>query len=119
MRCRHKKNEDCGLLSFERPDFCDELCEEFVPADLPEAGASAERISSVVRSNATDGWISVKDRLPEDAMLYLCFGEIWYNKNTQQQFIRVVEYKNCKFRCDFNPCAYVTHWMPLPEPPEV
>ena len=49
MRCRHKKNEDCGLLSFERPDFCDELCEEFVPADLPEAEASAERISSVVR----------------------------------------------------------------------
>ena len=48
MRCRHKKNEDCGLLSFERPDFCDELCEEFVPADLPEAEASAERISSVV-----------------------------------------------------------------------
>ena len=89
------------------------------PADLPEAGASAERISSVVRSNATTGWISVKDRLPEDAMLYLCFGEIWYNKNIQQQFIRVVEYKNCKFRCDFNPCAYVTHWMPLPEPPEV
>ena len=33
----------------ERPDFCDELCEEFIPADLPEAGASAERISSVVR----------------------------------------------------------------------
>ena len=65
-----------------------------------------------------DGWISVKDRLPEDAMLYLCFGEIWYNKNIQQQFIRVVEYKNCKFRCDFNPCAYVTHWMPLPEPPK-
>ena len=53
MRCRHKKNEDCGLLSFERPDFCDELCEEFVPADLPEAEPSAERISPVVRSNAT------------------------------------------------------------------
>lgn len=65
MRCRHKKNEDCGLLSFERPDFCDELCEEFVPADLPEAGASAERISSVVRSNATTGGISVKERLPD------------------------------------------------------
>ena len=79
----------------------------------------SEHIAPVVRSNATTGWISVKDRLPEDAMLYLCFGEIWYNKNIQQQFIRVVEYKNCKFRCDFNPCAYVTHWMPLPEPPEV
>jgi hypothetical protein len=40
----------CEKRPGERPDFCDELCEEFVPADLPEAGASAKRISSVIRS---------------------------------------------------------------------
>ena len=110
-KCTHA--DFCGLFEWYIPKT------HKSPADLAQPEASAERISSVVRSNATTGWISVKDRLPEDAMLYLCFGEIWYNKNIQRQFIRVVEYKNCKFRCDFNPCAYVTHWMLLPEPPEV
>ena len=75
----HKKDEDCGLLAFERPDFCDELCEEFTPADLPEAGASAQHISSVVRSGATTGWISVKERLPEikkKVIILNTYGEI-------------------------------------------
>ena len=57
------------------------------------------------------GWISVKDRLPEEGVCLGChgssvgiygylFGE-WFDED------------NCT-------CGegYVTHWMPLPEPPE-
>ena len=44
----------CEERPGERPDFCDELCENYIPADLPEVGAPAERISSVVRSNADE-----------------------------------------------------------------
>lgn len=62
-------------------------------------------------------WISVKDRLPEESGLYLTYGGIYYNEKTKSEFLKVVRFKN-NFICDFNPCAYVTHWMPLPEPPK-
>ena len=57
-------------------------------------------------------WVSVKDRLPNDCQLILLYagGEI---------SIGWMDEKKC-----FNPkindgcIAYVTHWMPLPPPPE-
>jgi len=67
-------------------------------------------------------WISVKDRLPLD-----------YKKCIKFESIEVIIYSGYEvFSCDFS-CgpypepwynfedlskAYVTHWMPLPAPPE-
>ncbi len=61
-------------------------------------------------------WISVKDRLPEE-------------NNTFSEFIVIVrgakrptvlEYQGHEWWVDENGNYYdVTHWMPLPEPPEV
>jgi hypothetical protein len=60
-------------------------------------------------------WISVKDRLPDTDYLYIVcrtfagfqivFAALWENK----KFISVVKH---------NPLKYITHWMPLPEPPK-
>ena len=88
-----------------------------VPADLPEAGASAERISSVVRSDATTGWIKVSERLPEINIPVLAIiPDVFYpayafRANNADEYM--VYYFNGVKRCNT-----VTHWMPLPEPPK-
>ena len=56
-------------------------------------------------------WISVKDRMPEEGVDVLVYGEICHNKKG----IEVDFVKNGDFvACDED----VTHWMPLPEPPK-
>lgn len=70
-------------------------------------------------SAASPKWISVKDRLPEDdgevlacngndAFIAHCEGDYWavYLLNTEDD-------------CYEQHVVKVTHWMPLPEPPEV
>ena len=88
------------------------------PADLPEAGASAERISSVVRSNATTGWISVKDRLPECKDYYE--EVVIFIPELNEVTLGIYDDpKWLKWNDDVWETINVTHWMPLPEPPEV
>ena len=54
-------------------------------------------------------WISVKDKLPEqytDVIVLYDFGRVGVNwTNKENEFI---DHPDCK----------VTHWMPLPTPPE-
>jgi len=52
-----------------------------------------------------DGWISVKDRLPEERKHIL-----WCHEPTQEIAVGYL------LRADIKP--YFTHWMPLPKPPE-
>lgn len=75
----------------------------------------SERLTSIVRSNATNGWISVKDRLPEDRTLVIatCGGDeyvISFYRDGDFYF-NDVDLWNCK-------AHNVTHWL-IPEPPEV
>lgn len=56
------------------------------------------------------GWISVKERLPEDNAYYLVWRKGW----------QIPSIMKCRRKAGFNThMAYgdVTHWMPLPEPP--
>ena len=65
-------------------------------------------------------WISVKDKLPDDASDVLAY----YDCGDSGHVIFVNYYKNCWYDV-FNDLiddleqGYITHWMPLPEPPEV
>lgn len=74
-------------------------------------------ISPVVRSNAT-GWIKVSERLPElDVPVLGIIPGVHYpayvfRANNADEYL--VYYINGVKRCNT-----VTHWMPLPEPPEV
>ena len=67
-------------------------------------------------------WISVKDRLPERDGTYLCRYSFEHDgQRSGMMFTGCVDY----YATDPEPHwqnagigLYVTHWMPLPEPPE-
>lgn len=88
--------------------------------DLPEAGASVERISSVVRSNATTGWIKVSDRLPEIQVPVLMRVTCGFRFNVEEGYYKGgSEWVNCWCSIRNENLYPVTHWMPLPDAPEV
>ncbi len=57
-------------------------------------------------------WISVEERLPEDFGYYIVFSE--------ENIVGEAEWDGHTFCWIANEnLAFATHWMPLPEPPEV
>ena len=60
-------------------------------------------------------WISVEERLPHYLDHVLCV-----NKYGIQMVGYLTDYKEGGFRCEsgMDSCDYITHWMPLPEPPK-
>lgn len=86
--------------------------------------------------NARNKWISVEDRLPKDSIKVLCRVAMLCDYPDCEQY-DVEDYFICEGHWDANPSSRlggwyinrrpdisvkaekVTHWMPLPEPPEV
>lgn len=63
-------------------------------------------------------WISVEDRLPEDeGICLIAYHPCFYGELDERICVGIGKYigKNCWAR---NRHQMVTHWMPLPEPPE-
>ena len=63
------------------------------------------------------GWISVKDRLPEDGGYVVCIAK----RNPFSRFMPMaarIEKNGLVNPITEQYISYVTHWMPLPEPPE-
>jgi hypothetical protein len=60
-------------------------------------------------------WISVKDELPEPNEIYLVHCPSWSDDECA-----VCLFENGKWYYDHDSeiNSYVTHWMPLPEPPK-
>lgn len=60
-------------------------------------------------------WISVKDRLPEDHVAVLVFDSVCRNIYKAWMSHDLGEWFSEEYLPDF---LNITHWMPLPEPPE-
>ena len=93
-----------------------ELLTEYFCGDPAYYGVEAHHLADHLISNGVtvQEWISVKDRLPEDykqRVMVICIGDypIGYPKIDTDRYARGhwVRYG-----------IYVTHWMPLPEPPK-
>ena len=62
-------------------------------------------------------WISVKERLPEKYKFVLCYKD---GKTRIGYYIGAEYVKGVAAFADYHNHSFtVTHWMPLPEPPEV
>lgn len=61
-------------------------------------------------------WIPVNDRLPEEKVNCIVNYQHAYCDNDGYWAIGICFYDGEKFQ--FHPAYKVTHWMPLPEPPE-
>ena len=76
-----------------------------------------------------NGWISVKDRLPEKAwednqkwfskvVLAATGRSVLYGSFEVYKYNGTWEFGSYDEDFDFDRCVTVTHWMPLPEPPK-
>lgn len=111
-----KKRQDACMEAMENASYDGE---QFSPKEHWEGvlAAFAEAKLTLDDMQTVNGWISVKDRLPDneqDVLAYLDCGE--------ETRIAPCNYVNgVWFDCTMN-CVvilqHVTHWMPLPEPPK-
>lgn len=123
----------------QEPEDCDGYCKrgEYVPSGVwagvaklltaLEMEISALRARQEQESKPLNEWISVKDRLPEEDDNYIVTacdegcsaGEgIWYST-----VVVVAEYYKGSWTWydggrEYSLEGIVTHWMPMPEPPE-
>lgn len=84
---------------------------EWIPVN---ADALRELVREYVDMRKKSGWISVKDRLPDDERRVL----VSCRTKKGQQSVNLAYYWNGYWHGQGS-MAGVTHWMPLPEPPEV
>jgi hypothetical protein len=90
-------------------DVAKQMLEEAVRIISPQDQvADADKVMN--SSNNSNGWISVKERLPEDYVDVL-----WYDPISLQPMR--VDMNGALWRADFTNGS-VTHWMPLPEAPK-
>jgi hypothetical protein len=85
--------------------------------ELQDQLADADKV--INSSNNSNGWISVKDRLPELWNDYLAFG---YGPTIPAScFVAVYDPKSNKWydmHTDWDWSDVITHWQELPEPPK-
>ena len=113
--CAEKYNcPDCARF--------DNGCTEKLSANAADALEAADRAQR---------WIPVSERLPEDVGSYLIYYHEWSNGDFLPKYddyrIRVMRFMNngkwrmpvcTDKRCEADTNRDVTHWQPLPQPPQ-
>ena len=104
-------------------DVREKLVELIESARYWGSNTSEEIADNLLENGVTvQKWISVKDRLPEEGEYVLCVlkGFNYGGKIQVCKFVPADKFKDKPYFEHFrNGFPSVTHWMPLPEPPEV
>jgi hypothetical protein len=109
----HTSNDVINRLNRYCVGLIDEIQPPFISApdriNSPENPDSCDHILDATKMVDVNGWVSVKDRLPEDASDVLI---AWADGVSEACFC---DDRWCR---DGRMLRSVTHWMPLPEPPK-
>ena len=98
-------------------DVREKLVELIESARYWGSGTSEEIADHLISNGVTvQEWISVEDRLPEEAVNCIVHYRHAYCDNDGYWAIGFCCYDGEKFL--FDPAYKVTHWMQMPEPPE-
>ncbi|EFH5919018.1 DUF551 domain-containing protein [Escherichia coli] len=109
-------------------EYVDDMREKLEAAEKRIAELEAEPVSQTYKLNelsgnspvTPDGWISCSDRMPEDTKMLLAFSQGQIVAAYWNWVMSPIDYK--KYRAftylSGNILDDVTHWMPLPEPPQ-
>ena len=106
---------------------CDEKPADDISKIVRDAVAEITSLRAELEKAKKDGWISVKDRMPENVHIeHLTVGHskavLGYVKDNLCTFCVSYDYEHKAWRyfCDSNHIVRheITHWQPLPEPPK-
>ena len=78
--------------------------------------AMSHALTALQQMHKEPKWISVEDRLPEKEKLVLCF-DATFGVQIAKRWLWT-NYKECWATNSAMPLERITHWMPLPKPPE-
>ena len=79
-----------------------------------------EVMKNIDKAPTIGGWISTSDRMPEkdkDVLVWL-YGDYCIGRYDQDPDNLQMRWKFEAFNLYEDDMSYITHWMPLPEPPE-
>ena len=65
-----------------------------------------------------DNWVSVKDKLPDDMQKVLATGYNWNDPKDGRHYVACEFFGGVWMGDNDEEFKYITHWMPLPEPPK-
>ncbi|CAM9229309.1 DUF551 domain-containing protein [Acinetobacter pseudolwoffii] len=101
---------DTGLVEFAGYGFAVDECDEYLHEPTQVAWDSWLIGLNRTKAQAVPEWISVEDKLPEIGVYVMVFLEKQGHNPTAYNFC---QYTKFGFHL-----SNVTHWAPLPEPPE-
>lgn len=115
---RKKERETKVKYSKELHDYWRSQSKADFP-ETPSLGVVFYLLDEIERLNAERRWIPVSERLPEREDKS-CIGERYLvlYLNYFEDICVYAPYDKLWFREGVDKTEYVTHWMPLPEPPE-
>lgn len=85
-----------------------------------EAAQQIAGLSEIVPHDDEPGWIPVQEQLPERGqMVIVAFRGHWGGKRKVSAEVFWIDDRGGWTGCDSMKGGKPTHWMPMPEPPEV
>ena len=107
--------DECTMLAKQMGQSKERYCKAMQYAKRAyEKGWRKQEVVDANSATPTSEWISVEDRLPEREGKYLVYTVKGAIRFGEYRSYLVGDSKFCGPQFDY----YVTHWMPLPDPPK-